>query len=441
MFNGNHVCAIAAMAAFSMLSLTVCSDENSDITNVPDESELSSSSAPSIESSSSEKLSDLQSCDTTGASVGSICKTRDGDFVYAGDGEWRDYDRTVTKIKVECSAENDGTMQFVNPSENSDDEILSRLFICKDGVWLPEIKQAYELDKIKFKCSAVKPHPVDGDECSYKDDDGYLRNFMYVHDAWWKSKVDSTFGMCPTNAINSRLYKKSGADYYYCAWGKWFLAVMVPQQFTDPRKEGLSDEEYDVLDLPKNASVGDRAEGALERCVNGASLIVRERYDYGVVKTETVASAYCVAENHYRYRSNGTWTLETDEDLQNDSRFQEIECTEGNLGAEYELGDGKIYRCENVSVTDFCNKNTCKHSWKPGAVVVDVRYKRSTLASPTEACNESNDGEKVVVDAGPIVSGDLPWQKRLLDYQCKYDSENTSGKWEVVGEKSVSFYD
>ena len=148
MFNRNHVCVIAAMAAISMISLTACSDENPDITNVPEESELSSSSAPSvelessssglelssssapsIESSSSEKLSDLQSCDTTGASVGSICKTRDGDFVYAGDGEWRDYDRTVTKIKVECSAENDGTMQFVNPSENSDDEILSRLFI------------------------------------------------------------------------------------------------------------------------------------------------------------------------------------------------------------------------------------------------------------------------------------------------------------------------
>ena len=291
------------------------------------------------------------------------------------------------------------------------------------------------------KCGAIKPNPVDGDECSYKDDDGYLRNFMYVHDAWWESKVDSTFGMCPTNAINSRLYKKSGADYYYCAWGKWFLAVMVPQQFTDPRKEGLSDEEYDVLDLPKNASVGDRAEGALERCVNGASLIVRERFDYGVVRVETQASAYCVAENHYRYRSNGTWTLETDEDLQNDSRFQEIECTEGNLGAEYELGDGKIYRCENVSVTDFCNKNTCKYSWKPGAVVVDVRYKRSTLASPTEACNESNDGEKVTIDAGPEIGGFFPCYKRLLDYQCKYDSEKSLGKWEVVGEKSVSLYD
>jgi hypothetical protein len=133
--------------------------------------------------------------------------------------------------------------------------------------------------------------------------------------------------------------------------------------------------------------------------------------------------------------------LETDEDLQNDSRFQEIECTEGNLGAEYELGDGKIYRCENVQTTDFCNKNTCKYSWKPGAVEVDAHYKRSILIGPTEACNESNDGEEVTIDAGPIVGGYFPCHKRLLDYQCKYDSENSSGKWEVVGENSVSFYD
>ena len=347
MFNRNHVFAIAAVAAFSILSLTACSDENSDITNVPDESELSSSSTPSVESESSSSGLELSSS-------------------------------SAPSIESSSSSEESSSSSEEDPSES-------------------------ELTEADVKCGAIKPHPVDGDECSYKNDDGYLKDYLYLDGGWRESNADSTFGLCPTEYHSSKLYKKSGADYYYCAW--------------------------------------DRAEGALERCVNGASLIVRERFDYGVVRVETQASAYCVAENHYRYRSNGTWTLETDEDLQNDSRFQEIECTEGNLGAEYELGDGKIYRCENVSVTDFCNKNTCKYSWKPGAVVVDVRYKRSTLASPTEACNESNDGEKVTIDAGPIVSGDLPCYKRLLDYQCKYDSENSSGKWEVVGEKNVSFYD
>ena len=378
MFKRNHVFAIAAMAAFSMLSLTACSDENSDITNVPDESELSSSSTPSVESESSSSGLELSSS-------------------------------SAPSIESSSSSEESSS------SEKSPDR---------------------KLTEADVKCGAIKPNPVDGDECSYKNDDGYLKDYLYLDGGWRESNADSTFGLCPTGYHSSKLYKKSGADYYYCVWGKWFLAVMVPQQFTDPRKEGLSDEEYDVLDLPKNASVGDRAEGALERCVNGATVIISERLE-GAVRIKTKASAYCEVENHYRYRSNGTWTLETDEDLQNDSRFQEIECTEGNLGSEYELGDGKIYRCENVPVTDFCNKNTCKYSWKPGAVVVDVRYKRSTLASPTEACNESNDGEKVTIDAGPEIGGFFPCHKRLLDYQCKYDSEKSLGKWEVVEERSV----
>ena len=40
MFNRNHVCAIAAMAAISMISLTACSDEN--VTSPSGESGLSS---------------------------------------------------------------------------------------------------------------------------------------------------------------------------------------------------------------------------------------------------------------------------------------------------------------------------------------------------------------------------------------------------------------
>ena len=384
MFNRNHVSAIAAMAAFSMLSLTACSDENSDITNVPDESELSSSSTPSVEPESSSS-SGLELSSSSAPSI-----------------------------------ESSSSSEESSSSEKSPDR---------------------ELTEADVKCSVTKPYPVDGDECSYKTDDGDLRSVVYAGNRWREFNADSTINLCSESYNSHKLYKKSGADYYYYVWGKWLPAVMVPQQYMDSRKEGLSDEEYDVLDLPKNASVGDRAEGALERCVNGASLIVRERFDYGVVRVETQASAYCVAENHYRYRSNGTWTLETDEDLQNDSRFQKIECTEENLGAEYELGDGKIYRCENVRTTDFCNKNTCKYSWKPGAVEVDAHYKRSILIGPTEACNESNDGEEVTIDAGPIVGGYFPCHKRLLDYQCKYDSENSSGKWEVVGENSVSFYD
>ena len=53
MLNKISFSAIAAMAALSMVSLTACSDENPDITNVPEESGLSSSSTPSVEPESS----------------------------------------------------------------------------------------------------------------------------------------------------------------------------------------------------------------------------------------------------------------------------------------------------------------------------------------------------------------------------------------------------
>ena len=299
MFNRNHVCAIAAMAAISMISLTACSDENPDITNVPEESELSGSSTPSVEpesSSSSER-------ELSSSSVHSIVPK-------SSSSETEQSSSSAPSIESSSSSEKSSSS-----SEKSPDS---------------------DLIEADVKCNAIKPNPVDGDECSYKNDGGYLSEFVYVDGRWRKLSDVSTSDRCSTNAINSKLYKKLGEDYYYCAWGEWFPAVMVPQQFTDPRKEGLSDEEYDVLDLPKNASVGDRAEGLLENCHNGVTLMLHNgMYGYGTAKT----SAYCVAENHYRYRSNGTWTLETDEDLQNDSRFQEIECTEGNLGAEYELGN------------------------------------------------------------------------------------------------------
>ena len=62
MYNKISLSAIAAIAALSMVSLTSCGDENSDITNVPEESGLSSSSTPSVEQeSSSSSESELSS--------------------------------------------------------------------------------------------------------------------------------------------------------------------------------------------------------------------------------------------------------------------------------------------------------------------------------------------------------------------------------------------
>ena len=107
-------------------------------------------------------------------------------------------------------------------------------------------------------------------------------------------------------------------------------AGLVPHQYTDPRKEGLTDEEYDVLDLPKEASVGDRVGGLLENCFNDMDM---EFYVSHKLYYETYD--YCMSKKYYRYRENGTWTLETEEDLESDKHKNPPECTPESEGAEY----------------------------------------------------------------------------------------------------------
>ena len=84
MFNRNHVCAIAAMAAFSMLSLTACSDDNSaspliDLSSSSDESELSSSSTPSVEPESSS--SGLEPSSSSAPSIESSSSSEESSLV------------------------------------------------------------------------------------------------------------------------------------------------------------------------------------------------------------------------------------------------------------------------------------------------------------------------------------------------------------------------
>ena len=69
----------------------------------------------------------------------------------------------------------------------------------------------------------------------------------------------------------------------------------------------------------------------------------------------------CEPRNYYRYRENGLWTLETDEDRLNDSRFQQPECTEENKDSVFEIppqpGEpGKVYKCIWNSATVIFGK-------------------------------------------------------------------------------------
>ena len=415
MFKRNHVFAIAAVAAFSILSLTACSDENSDITNVPDESELSSSStpsvelesssssglelssssAPSIESSSSSKksgdsvqvelkcdyetkgaktrflvkqsgvvLKDVCSepspdidddvyaedcnaenggrvlplwrgnakyggmsyykcqkdswvegdirltCDTTGVAVGDLChKTgtmgifrasmpnsgpSEYVFVYAGDGVWKEVQGYFEMTK-KCTAENQGEKEKFVVGKESD--VITSYYACSNGKWT-------EISEKDYHCATEKA--VVGDTCSFESENGML-HYLFMHsdhqnlNFWVESKVDSELGFCPiyyfSYSHEDWIYRKKGDKYYLCKSGEWLQKDLVPRQYTDSRKEGLTDEEFDMLDLPKDAKVGDRVGGLLESCW----------YDD--------ESSYCKPQNYYRYRGNGSWTVETEENL------------------------------------------------------------------------------------------------------------------------------
>ena len=115
MFNKISFSAIAAMAVISMISLTACGDENSDITGASGESALSSSSAPLIESESSSGES--------------------GDSVQV-------YIEGVAYSFPACNAEREGTVEklFVgNPKYGSD-----QYFKCEQGSW--NMKSAIDIE-------------------------------------------------------------------------------------------------------------------------------------------------------------------------------------------------------------------------------------------------------------------------------------------------------
>ena len=71
----------------------------------------------------------------------------------------------------------------------------------------------------------------------------------------------------------------------------------------------------------------------------GAVLWIDEMYDY------------CMPKNYYRYRDNGTWTLETDQERETDPSFHSgQECTAEREGVETVFQPephvpGRIYRC------------------------------------------------------------------------------------------------
>ena len=368
-----HFFTVAAMAAFFMMSFTACGD---DVVNTPNPSTEPVADEPSADSVSTKEPSKPRDCDDEGLTVGSICVKREvlpgcrkpgcalisHEYVYMGDGILEDFDAIANKTA--CTAENEGAKQKLTYGDVSYRN--TRYYICRvfgNGQDY-STSQWEKVDEVAYNCDE-KPA---GEICSFESSEG-MQNYLSVYkpserkNSWLKFETNSELGPCPNEYTFGRLFSKSGENVYKCDLGEWALAEgLVPQQYLDPRKDNLTDEEYDVLGLPQNASVGDRAAGLLEDCT------FKKDFLYFTCGSENanpcpkhVYYDDCEPRNYYRYRENGLWTLETDEDRLNDSRFQQPECTEENKDSVFEIppqpGEpGKVYKCIWNSATVIFGK-------------------------------------------------------------------------------------
>lgn len=301
-------------------------------------------------------------CDTAGVQVGDLCRKTgktnlffaagglspsERVFAYAGDGVWEECDG-LTKITKECTTENEGDKERI--VYGRDDDTFSMYYQCSGGEWT-------EIDvPVFYNCA--DSISVSG-TCSIEID-GKMVYYKYGGRGWVKSGYDPELGFCPevynkylvscgegsefnceVDEYNQPKLRESGWVNYYCRAGQWKQSNIVPNQYTDPRKEGLTDMEYDVLDLPKEAKVGDRVGGLLETCW----------YD---VELYTIAGAsvydYCLSRNYYRYRENGSWTLETLSEFEDYLSSDHLGCnaeTEGEKRYSLPRNDkpGAVYQC------------------------------------------------------------------------------------------------
>ena len=251
-------------------------------------------------------------CDTAGVSVGSLCNVHiwEGGFYccgdrwgkcyeYAGNGTWNESECLKAPAK-ECNAENEWETGKITYSNG-----YTEYYQCLRNVW--EL-----VDEVVYNCTTSKT--VEGDTCSFELQ-GEKQYYLFEDGYWYESNFDPKLGACPIReyAYYRQRFKESDSAFYYCDKGKWKPTKLIPQQYTDPRKKGLTDEEYDVLDLPKEASVNDRAAGLLEHCWDKDVLLAQKLVHHSDIGFQY---SYCLPQNYYRYREDGTWTLETtDEEI------------------------------------------------------------------------------------------------------------------------------
>ena len=249
-------------------------------------------------------------CDTTGVKEGNLCRLRSSVsgfqfgsdvwtcYKYAGEGTWNKTDCPAGPDK-KCDAENKDAKEELYIGNDT------LYFQCTDAGW-------NEISLADYHC-ASKDDAV-GDTCIFEKSGETL---YFIYDSvdtnvgrWNLADFDPKLGYCTVNRTVYQwgLYIKKGDEYYYCSGTKWVGTNFLPIQCTDDRRVGKDDESYDMLDLPEEAKVGDRANGLMEKCY----------YDRTLDPSDSNVYDYCIPINHYRYREDGSWTMETFDDRHED---------------------------------------------------------------------------------------------------------------------------
>ncbi len=237
-------------------------------------------------------------------------------YTYAGDGNWN---------LLKCDA--DRCMEKLTVSPDRKTAYYSYSPLSSQGY--PFISGWHETDEADYICFTKKV--ASNDTCVIES--GGEKTFYIFESSWRRIDYDPVLGFCS----GTNEYGVKDEKLYYCKYGLWTEKNMIPRQYTDSRKKNLTDDEFDVLDLPKEASVGDRVGGLLEVC------FYDQRLDLGHA---SAAYDMCIPQRYYRYGEDGTWTLDTyyrksgagwilQTEEERAKERENARCTSENEGSEY----------------------------------------------------------------------------------------------------------
>jgi hypothetical protein len=222
-----------------------------------------------------------------------------------------------------------------------------------------------EIDEEQYSC--FSKFDVQ-DTCVLETDEGknyYLtqtRTDITHLPVWIKIDYDPELGFCSFHDYQKK-GKKDG-KYYYCSQNgkgvsrdpKWIETELFPQQDNDSRKNGLTDEEYDILDLPKETSTGDLVGGLLEVCFYNQEIETTIVHNKGLKK---FTLDFCIPQNYYRYE-NGSWTLD----------------------AHYRNKDGMWILQTNNEVSEVQENNRCTQETEGAEIITLPRVHASSYTDP-----------------------------------------------------------